>query len=99
MLLGLAASALGMTFLSVRLTRGRVGASGLALALLVAIGIGVHNLGEGLAIGTSFATGELQLGAFLVIGFMVHNVTEGLGIAAPAIARAGDDLRSSPRSR
>jgi zinc transporter ZupT len=83
-LLGLAASALGMTFLSVRLTKGRVGATGLALALLVAIGIGVHNLGEGLAIGTSFATGELQLGAFLVIGFMVHNVTEGLGIAAPA---------------
>ena len=83
-LLGLAASALGMTFLSTRLSRGRVGATGLALALLVAIGIGVHNLGEGLAIGTSFATGELQLGAFLVIGFMVHNVTEGLGIAAPA---------------
>ena len=83
-LLGLAASALGMTFLSTRLSRGRVGATGLALALLVAIGIGVHNLGEGLAIGTSFATGELQLGAFLVVGFMVHNVTEGLGIAAPA---------------
>jgi zinc transporter, ZIP family len=83
-LLGLAASALGMTFLSTRLSGGRVGATGLALALLVAIGIGVHNLGEGLAIGTSFATGELQLGAFLVLGFMVHNVTEGLGIAAPA---------------
>jgi ZIP family zinc transporter len=83
-LLGVAASALGMTFLSARLSRNRVGATGLALALLVAIGIGVHNLGEGLAIGTSFATGELQLGAFLVIGFMVHNVTEGLGIATPA---------------
>ena len=83
-LLGLAASALGMTLLSMRLSRGGVGATGLALALLVAIGIGVHNLGEGLAIGTSFATGELQLGAFLVVGFMVHNVTEGLGIAAPA---------------
>ena len=83
-LLGLMASALGMTYLSTRLSRGRVGATGLALALLVAIGIGVHNLGEGLAIGTSFATGELQLGAFLVVGFMVHNVTEGLGIAAPA---------------
>ena len=83
-LLGLAASALGMTFLSARLSRGKPGVTGLALALLVAIGIGVHNLGEGLAIGTSFATGELQLGAFLVIGFMVHNVTEGLGIAAPA---------------
>ena len=60
--------------------------------LLVAIGIGVHNLGEGLAIGTSFATGELQLGAFLVIGFMVHNVTEGLGIAAPASGGARDAL-------
>ena len=83
-LLGVATSALGMTFLSTRLSRGRVGVTGLALALLVAVGIGVHNLGEGLAIGTSFATGELQLGAFLVIGFMVHNVTEGLGIAAPA---------------
>jgi zinc transporter, ZIP family len=83
-LLGVATSALGMTFLSSRLSRGRTGVTGLALALLVALGIGVHNLGEGLAIGTSFATGELQLGAFLVIGFMVHNVTEGLGIAAPA---------------
>jgi zinc transporter, ZIP family len=83
-LLGVAASALGMTFLSMRLARGGAGVTGVALALLVALGIGVHNLGEGLAIGTSFATGELQLGAFLVIGFMVHNVTEGLGIAAPA---------------
>ena len=83
-LLGVAASALGMTFLATRLSRGRTGITGLALAFLVALGIGVHNLGEGLAIGTSFATGELQLGAFLVIGFMIHNVTEGLGIAAPA---------------
>ena len=78
-LLGVGLSALGMTFLSSRLSRGRTGATGLALALLVAIGIGVHNLGEGLAIGTSFAFGELQLGTFLVIGFMIHNVTEGLG--------------------
>ena len=83
-LLGVAVSALGMTFLSNRLARGRGGTAGLALALLVAIGIGVHNLGEGLAIGTSFAFGELQLGTFLIVGFMVHNVTEGLGIAAPA---------------
>jgi ZIP family zinc transporter len=83
-LLGVALSALGMTFLSSRLSRGRAGTAGLSLALLVAIGIGVHNLGEGLAIGTSFAFGELQLGSFLIVGFMVHNVTEGLGIAAPA---------------
>ncbi len=83
-LLGVAVSALGMTFLSSRLMRGRAGAAGLGLALLVAIGIGVHNLGEGLAIGTSFAVGELQLGTFLVVGFMIHNLTEGLAIAAPA---------------
>ena len=83
-LLGVALSALGMTFLSTRLARGGAGAAGLTLALLVAIGIGVHNLGEGLAIGTSFAVGELQLGSFLIVGFMIHNVTEGLGIAAPA---------------
>ncbi len=83
-LLGVALSALGMTFLSSRLSRGRPGVAGLGLALLVAIGIGVHNLGEGLAIGTSFAFGELQLGTFLIVGFMIHNVTEGLGIAAPA---------------
>ena len=55
----------------------------MTLALLVAIGIGLHNLGEGLAIGASFALGELQLGAFLIVGFMIHNVTEGLGIATP----------------
>jgi len=59
------------------------GASGGTLALLVAVGIGLHNLGEGLAIGASFALGELQLGAFLIVGFMIHNVTEGLGIATP----------------
>lgn len=55
-----------------------------ALALLVAVGIGFHNFGEGLAIGSSFALGELTLGIFLVTGFMIHNVTEGLGIAVPA---------------
>ena len=85
-LLGVAASFLGMTFLAGVLGQ-RGGSAGLALALLVAIGIGVHNLGEGLAIGTSFAVGELQLGTFLVVGFMIHNITEGLGIAAP-MARA-----------
>jgi zinc transporter ZupT len=82
-LLGVALSYLGMTLLSARLGRS-AGATGLALALLVAIGIGVHNLGEGLAIGSSFAVGELQLGTFLIVGFMIHNVTEGLGIATPA---------------
>jgi zinc transporter ZupT len=85
-LLGVALSYLSMTFLGARLSRrdGRAALGGAALALLVAIGIGVHNFGEGLAIGTSFAFGELTLGTFFVVGFMIHNVTEGLGIAAPA---------------
>ena len=81
-LLGVAVSFLGMTALSRRLTRGAA-ATGLTLAFLIAVGIGLHNLGEGLAIGASFALGELQLGAFLIVGFMIHNVTEGLGIATP----------------
>ena len=84
-LLGVAISYLGMTFISSRFSAGSGKAlGGAALALLVAIGIGLHNFGEGLAIGTSFAFGELALGSFLIVGFMVHNVTEGLGIAAPA---------------
>ena len=84
-LLGVALSYLTMTFLSARFSRAGNGAlGGLALATLVAIGIGVHNFGEGLAIGTSFAFGQLTLGSFLIVGFMIHNVTEGLGIAAPA---------------
>jgi ZIP family zinc transporter len=82
-LLGVAASYLGMTFLSSRLETSGKASGGLTLALLVAVGIGVHNFGEGLAIGTSFAFGALQLGSFLIVGFMIHNVTEGLGIAAP----------------
>lgn len=87
-LLGVAASYLGLTFVAQRFsTRGNRDRSapleGVALATLVAIGIGLHNLGEGLAIGSSIAIGELALGTFLIIGFMVHNVTEGLGIAAP----------------
>lgn len=62
---------------------------GLPLAVLLAIGIGLHNLGEGLAIGAAFALGEAALGSFLVIGFTLHNVTEGVGIAAPLLPRNG----------
>ena len=51
--------------------------------MLVAIAIGLHNLGEGLAIGSAYAVGALALGAFLVIGFALHNTTEGLAIVAP----------------
>jgi zinc transporter ZupT len=62
----------------------------LYLATLIAIGIGLHNLGEGMAIGAAFAIGEAALGSFLVIGFTVHNITEGVGISAPLLpVRAG----------
>ena len=59
------------------------GAGGGYLALMIAIGIGLHNLGEGLAIGSAYASGALALGAFLVVGFAIHNTTEGLAIVAP----------------
>jgi ZIP family zinc transporter len=57
--------------------------SPLQLAMMIAIGIGLHNLGEGLAIGSAYAIGELALGTALVVGFAVHNTTEGLAIVAP----------------
>jgi zinc transporter, ZIP family len=59
------------------------GVSGMRLALMIAIGIGLHNMGEGLAIGSAYAVGELALGAFLVVGFAIHNTTEGFAIVAP----------------
>jgi ZIP family zinc transporter len=92
-LLGVVSTYLLLTFLSRRLSGGESVTGGLALATLVAVGIGLHNLGEGLAIGTSFAVGELALGTFFVVGFMVHNVTEGLGIAAPIAERGTVSLR------
>ena len=92
-LLGVVSTYLLLTFLSRRLAGGEGAAGGLALATLVAVGIGLHNLGEGLAIGTSFVIGELALGTFFVVGFMVHNVTEGLGIAAPIAERETVSLR------
>ena len=70
--------------------RGRAApALGYRAALLVAIGIGLHNLGEGLAIGSAYAVGSLALGAALVVGFALHNTTEGLAIVAP-VARERD---------
>ena len=56
---------------------------GLAISLMVAIGIGLHNLGEGLAVGAAIALGQVALSTFLIIGFAIHNTTEGLAIAAP----------------
>ena len=57
--------------------------SGWVLSLLIAVGIGLHNLGEGLAIGAAFAHGEAAFGTLLIVGFTLHNATEGLAIIAP----------------
>ncbi len=59
-----------------------------AIALMIAIGIGLHNLGEGLAIGAAVLLGQVALGTFLIVGFTLHNTTEGLAIVAP-MARQG----------
>ncbi|MGH2840636.1 MAG: ZIP family metal transporter, partial [Solirubrobacteraceae bacterium] len=93
---GAAAAFLALTGVSSWLAERRrrsadAGASRATLAMLIAVGIGLHNLGEGLAIGTAYTTGALALGAFLVVGFALHNTTEGLAIVAP-IARARPSL-------
>jgi zinc transporter ZupT len=56
---------------------------GWVLSLMIAVGIGLHNFGEGLAIGSAFALGEAALGTLLIVGFTLHNTTEGLAIVAP----------------
>jgi ZIP family zinc transporter len=61
---------------------------GRRLALLIATGIGLHNFGEGLAIGQSAAAGELSLALVLIIGFGLHNATEGFGIVGPMSGEA-----------
>ena len=63
--------------------RAEGGSRNLGFATMVAVGIGLHNLGEGMAIGASFAIGAASLGTFLVVGFIIQNVTEGLGIVVP----------------
>jgi zinc transporter ZupT len=57
----------------------------LSVAYMIATGIGLHNLGEGLAIGAAYSVGEISLGAFLVVGFIIQNITEGLAIIAPVL--------------
>ena len=63
--------------------RERSHGQGWVLAVLVAVGIGLHNFGEGLAIGAAFALGEAALGTILIVGFTLHNTTEGLAIVSP----------------
>jgi len=72
---------------------GPVAAAGYRAAFLVALGIGLHNLGEGLAIGSAYAVGSLALGATLVVGFALHNTTEGLAIVAPVAQERQGSLR------
>ena len=87
---------------AIRRPRGDSGSMPRALyvAGLIALGIGLHNLGEGMAIGAAFALGEAALGSFLVVGFTLHNITEGIGIAAPLTpGREGMPAGYNPRLR
>jgi zinc transporter ZupT len=82
--LGAAGAYLAIAGVDAWLRGRRQRTSGYRGAFLVALGIGLHNLGEGLAIGSAYAVGSLALGAALVVGFALHNTTEGLAIVAPA---------------
>jgi zinc transporter ZupT len=80
--------AMGLTAIALLALGRRSGKApeGIRLAFFIALGIGLHNLGEGLVVGAALATGAAALATFLVIGFVIHNVTEGIGIAAPLAA-------------
>jgi zinc transporter ZupT len=92
LLMGLVGTVLLLLWVGGR-KRAGAGDSAAYVAGLIALGIGLHNLGEGLAIGAAYATGEIALGTFLVLGFTLHNTTEGLGIVAP-LARSRPALRT-----
>lgn len=83
-IVGILAGLVGLAWLEAhRARRLKTGAEALEIATMIAIGIGLHNFAEGLAIGQSFAGGAVSLGTVLVIGFALHNATEGFGIAGP----------------
>ena len=90
--LGVAATPLLINALG-RIGRDQDSVGPLGISLLIAIGIGLHNLGEGLAIGSAYSVGEVALGTSLVFGFLLHNTTEGLGIVAP-LARSKPALKT-----
>lgn len=88
LIVGLAVGLGGMVWFEERFIRGGKDAnaseaSAFRLAMMIAIGIGLHNLTEGLAIAQTYAWGDQQLAWFLTLGFALHNTTEGFGIAAP----------------
>jgi ZIP family zinc transporter len=88
---GLAAGLMSLIYVNARLfgrTRGAAAAAPRTLAMMIATGLGLHNLSEGLAIGQSAATGAVAFVVVLVIGFALHNITEGFGIAAPLTMEA-----------
>lgn len=93
--LGMAGSWLLLQAVSARQKAANRSADGqrMSLATVIAVGIGLHNLGEGLAIGAAYAVGAATLGTFLVVGFILQNITEGLGIIVP-IARDKPTLPS-----
>jgi zinc transporter, ZIP family len=83
---GLGVGLLSLVYFNARLfgrTKNAPPAAPKTLAMMIATGLGLHNLSEGLAIGQSAATGAVAFAAVLAIGFALHNVTEGFGIAAP----------------
>ena len=88
---GVLIAALSLVWVSRRFGQGNDTTRHIGLAMLIAIGIGLHNLGEGLAIGAAYSLGKVALGTFLVLGFTIHNTTEGLAIVTP-IARERTSL-------
>jgi zinc transporter, ZIP family len=84
----------GLAFLALTSVNRFLGSpDGQRLALMISIGIGLHNLGEGLAIGSAYAVGALAIGGSLVIGFAIHNTTEGLAVVVPLAGRPVSLLR------
>src|SRR5437870_9344666 len=83
---GLAAGFIGLVYVDRTLVRRHkigVQTSPAQLAMMIAMGIGVHNFAEGLAIGQASRSGALELATILIVGFGLHNATEGFGVAAP----------------